>query len=1098
MEKSSHHGKDAKIKFEYRTEYTKDAKFKEDVKFEENVKFKENVKIGGDLTVKGDINLGGKINKIKYTAQNDIDKWETGIRPWNGIFTEDPYIVMATQEVQIAPTSNLPPPNGVMSLIPGQVISSAVIPIPSVPAGGVDSQIVQLQTTAAVVSTVSAVVTGSISGATLVVTGVTSGTLAINQILSGSGIATGTVITAFAAATFGGVGTYTIAPNQAVASTTITASAVSSTTLTFASSTSAAGFVRGQTIVVTGFTGSDSVLNGSFTIQSDPSGNTLVFSPPLPQAPYTAVSPLSGLVTAPLPSSGTYFSEQLWVCHSDPHDYYVQTYLSTIQVGSTTSGAVFLGSIAGTTLTVTDLTAGTIALAQPITGPGVSANTIVTSQVTPLLPGETLGGIGRYIVSVSQTVPSSGAVLPTLMQAATVTIVASPIFDIFYNVNDLYATGNTSPIPVTLKRVRLTTMPYGCWAGMMDNAGNVVIKAKYSNNSNKTSSMYLLMAEQQTDGTWLQFAPTTDGPNLRLVDVRQIATWNVSNLKAGFKYTAVPIQPTVNLVNMITQGQIPIDDFFFQQESSHSYTAPFNTTFRMPYPSNYTGDINIILTSCVADGAEFVYEKAYERSLKKPYDMSIQLGDHIYGDLGGAAFMSFNLANNAAVPLGFVDHQAYQINPTSAGYDANDNSPGVLTSPFPINGGTTPIVINSTNNLFTLNGKLYTIPSSSYASFAAIQAAVQTLIDPTSTTFVVTLTGSNQLMITQPFWTGFGYSELYTEQMREINHARFYATVGSYNVADDHEVSDNYQSYPALQGQQTGTPIQVAISTAMSVNPTAKFYRLTFSPLSLAPPPSGYTILDPNIDTALAEFDRYVPNKFVGGQNYGFVRWGQVEVIQLTSIPFRDPILGYVYYQVPSVSNPSGSFMRDDQLAFLVNRLTVSDAKVKLVIYSRVISLNFYTPSNIAEMKAQYVSIATGLGYTASDAGSTFDAVLTVSENNFVEGYLTWYNTKFIPQLNATGAKNVFFFTGGNHYSTLSYLIPNSPFIELAVTSLGSAQSGGNPSGTRNGQPNNDSMIAYAKRNGFGEVTVSPKGNTITFSLVSIDGEQNSVTLALL
>jgi hypothetical protein len=64
-------------------------------------------------------------------------------------------------------------------------------------------------------------------------------------------------------------------------------------------------------------------------------------------------------------------------------------------------GAVVTGSIAGTTLTVSAVTSGTIALGQFITGTGISAGT----QITAL--GTGTGGAGTYTVNNSQTTSST-------------------------------------------------------------------------------------------------------------------------------------------------------------------------------------------------------------------------------------------------------------------------------------------------------------------------------------------------------------------------------------------------------------------------------------------------------------------------------------------------------------------------------------------------------------------------------------------------------------------------------------------------------------------------------------------------------------------
>lgn len=68
---------------------------------------------------------------------------------------------------------------------------------------------------------------------------------------------------------------------------------------------------------------------------------------------------------------------------------------------SGSTAAVVTGEIAGTTLTVTAVTSGTLAVDQKITGTGIAANTTITAL------GTGVGGTGTYTVSSSQTVAST-------------------------------------------------------------------------------------------------------------------------------------------------------------------------------------------------------------------------------------------------------------------------------------------------------------------------------------------------------------------------------------------------------------------------------------------------------------------------------------------------------------------------------------------------------------------------------------------------------------------------------------------------------------------------------------------------------------------
>jgi len=68
---------------------------------------------------------------------------------------------------------------------------------------------------------------------------------------------------------------------------------------------------------------------------------------------------------------------------------------------SNPSAATFTGSISGTTLTVTSVLSGTIAVGQAIFGQGMDQNTVITAL------GTGSGGVGTYTVSDSQTVAST-------------------------------------------------------------------------------------------------------------------------------------------------------------------------------------------------------------------------------------------------------------------------------------------------------------------------------------------------------------------------------------------------------------------------------------------------------------------------------------------------------------------------------------------------------------------------------------------------------------------------------------------------------------------------------------------------------------------
>jgi len=100
------------------------------------------------------------------------------------------------------------------------------------------------------------------------------------------------------------------------------------------------------------------------------------------------------------------------------------TYRYTWRI-STPSSAVFTGSTSGTTLTVTAITNGALAVGQVLFGVGVTQETVITAL------GTGTGGIGTYTINLSQTNASqqmnsatAGAIITGAISGTTLTVSA--------------------------------------------------------------------------------------------------------------------------------------------------------------------------------------------------------------------------------------------------------------------------------------------------------------------------------------------------------------------------------------------------------------------------------------------------------------------------------------------------------------------------------------------------------------------------------------------------------------------------------------------------------------------------------------------------
>lgn len=316
-----------------------------------------------------------------------------------------------------------------------------------------------LQTSAGLNAYNAASFTGIISNTTLTVSAVASGQLFVGQTISGTGITSGTTITAFGTGS-GGVGTYTVsvAPStNPTGSVTITGGAAT-TSLTPASTdntvkVATTAFVQTSVnaalavgtiqmwptntaptghLLCDGTAVSRTTYAALFAVIGTTFGagdTTTTFNLPnyVNRMPFGANAPTTASVTGTI--NGAFFNGAISNgSGAAGTTLTVSSVVSgTIAIGQTISGAgitagttIVSGSglswvvsasqlvssttitSTGTTLTVSAVGSGTLLAGQTITGSGITANTIITAQLTG-----TTGGVGTYTVNISQAVAST-------------------------------------------------------------------------------------------------------------------------------------------------------------------------------------------------------------------------------------------------------------------------------------------------------------------------------------------------------------------------------------------------------------------------------------------------------------------------------------------------------------------------------------------------------------------------------------------------------------------------------------------------------------------------------------------------------------------
>ena len=155
---------------------------------------------------------------------------------------------------------------------------------------------------------------------------------------------------------------------------------------------------------------------------------------------------------------------------------------------SNPSAATFTGSISTTTLTVTSVLSGTIAIGQAIFGNNVSQNTVITAL------GTGTGGVGTYTVSNSQTTAST-----------TINSVASPAI----------VTGDISGTTLTVSAVTSGTLRIGQTIEGTGVTDGTIIKAFGTGSGG--AGTYTVSASQTVSSTTIYalnwtVLPANDGP----------------------------------------------------------------------------------------------------------------------------------------------------------------------------------------------------------------------------------------------------------------------------------------------------------------------------------------------------------------------------------------------------------------------------------------------------------------------------------------------------------------------------------------------------------------------------------------------------------
>jgi len=275
--------------------------------------------------------------------------------------------------------------------------------------------------------------------------------------------------------------------------------------------------------------------------------------------------------------------------------------------------AVVTGSIANSTLTVTAISSGVLAVGQSITGTGIAANTSITAF------GTGTGGVGTYAVSTFPTVNPTGSI--------TITGAAGTSFTNPYTTGNLSTSGNLS-VGGTANITGNTTM-----GGTAAITGNTTIGGTATIGGN-TAITGTLSATQ--DGTFtgtgqLTIPAGTTGQRSALPTVGMTRYNRTTNVYES--YVGVAGQTISTITFVATTATLTTS-------SVHGLSSGNVITVSGASPSNYNGTYSITVTGT----STFTYVMA-----TAPATNATVVGTYTSG-----SWSSYNGVDNIATAVGQV------------------------------------------------------------------------------------------------------------------------------------------------------------------------------------------------------------------------------------------------------------------------------------------------------------------------------------------------------------------------------------------------------------------------------------------------------------
>lgn len=334
----------------------------------------------------------------------------------------------------------------------------------------------------------------------------------------------------------------------------------------------------------------------------------------------------------------------------------------------------------------------------------------------------------------------------------------------------------------------------------------------------------------------------------------------------------------------------------------------------------------------------------------------------------------------------------------------------------------------------------------------------------------------------------------------------------NYHQADDHEVSDNYDTYICYTAGNTNkfllTERENSLYNSIFANPSNAVYNLFTRSGSV-----GYTVANngnlvsnQKIGYGYTAFNKALPCKPYNvddvSRNYS-VRWGAAEAIFVNSRPYLNEDGSVEYWKKRATVQPDGTinyldepdqFIPGPGLEFLKKTLLASKASVKLVFFSKKMMSPWIVHKE--EIRKKFIEIGQGAtNGTQEELDILWNKLYYTRGADQSDAYIDSIND-FMNWIKSKNIKNVVFFSGDPHASTIQYINKDNCIMEACTSAIGTYRTAG-VKAYFYGEPNGPNNLVAVNQNSFLEVNINPEDNTMQFIIKSSQNVYADLTIKL-